>query len=100
MVALTTRRDHTHIDLTQELEWRIQRTAERAHPIFVANDWKYGFNNPEVPSPERLAVTIRSLVRAVMKVPGPGVSSCSGRFFVVRDNQGEIEIGLELDGPV
>lgn len=79
----------------------IRKAAERAHPLFVKNNWTY-HGELDVPSVDYLEDVIRGLVHSVKTLdgePGENVFSATGRFRVQRDvydDNEEIHVLLEL----
>lgn len=69
--------------------------AAMALPHFVANGWKYGWDDPHIPNEDELAATVRHLVGTVLV--GPAVGAETGRFAARRAGS-SIEVWLRLPG--
>lgn len=79
------------IDVDRSERSLIEQAAQLAHPMFVQNDWKYGWNEPHVPAVDELTDCIVRLWQTVKTSPIPEAYAASGRFKVQRVN-GTIQI--------
>lgn len=65
--------------------------AKKAHPVFVANNWTYWDG---VPSVDRLVGVLCDLWFSLETSPYDAISS--GRFRLFREEDGQIDIVLEV----
>ena len=91
---MSSKRNKTDVEVACE-------AAQAAHPIFVANGWKWSTHDPddvdrrEIPSIARITASLARMIHDV-RTERRGYSA-TGRFHVEHDgSDGGITIGLEL----
>ena len=72
--------------------------AEKAHPIFVANNWVWGLDPEHVPSVDEIEDAIKFLIKTCEEeiVPAGKTNRCeTGRLFAeVEEDDGSIKVGI------
>lgn len=81
--------------MTHEQQQYILNFSEKAHSIFVANDWEYGvYDFTHVPSATEIQVLAERLFYSLSADPDSNIFE-SGRIILTR-NDGPLEFTLSL----